>query len=78
MKVSLQWLSEFFDVNFLKKDVIEAFLYLGFEIHSIDNDILELSLASKRLDCEFLFGILHELRFFFKKKSVKKKAFFLV
>ncbi len=73
MKIFFQWIFEFLDKSLLQKDVTNLLKKLGFDVFLFSESVVEISLTPNRLDCEFVFGIVRELNFFFQKKKIMKK-----
>lgn len=60
MKLPLNWLKKFVDVNESIQAVADRFYSLGFEVESIEGDILDLEITPNRGDCLSILGLARE------------------
>lgn len=72
MKVSLNWLKEYIEVNLSVEDISHSLTMLGMEIESIektkDDTIFEISLTINRGDCLSMIGLAQEISLINRKK----------
>lgn len=72
MKVSLNWLKEYIEINLSVEDISHSLTMLGMEIDSIektkDDTVFEISLTINRGDCLSMIGLAQEISLINRKK----------
>lgn len=77
MRVSLEWLREYIDIEISAEEIANVLTYIGHEVEAIerheDDFVLEVNITPNRPDCLSIFGIAREISAYLKKPLIFPK-----